>query len=117
MTAAAVIYSRMPSASALERLVNLALNGGGGGGWAAADVAAAAAAGPRNRSSSPSGFSSTAVMPTDILPTSVVVKSTGSMPLGSGAGGVFCCILAARAPAIQKQLSLLLRARMRAWVL
>ena len=97
-TAAAVIYSRMPSASAVDRLVDLALSGGSAFGWAAADVAAAAAAGPRNRSSSPSGLSSTAVMPTDILPTSVVVKSTGSMPLGSGAGGLICCILPAGAP-------------------
>ena len=117
MTASAAISSRMPSASAVERLVILAFNGGGGDGWAAADVAAAAAEGPRNGSSTPSGFSSTAVMPTDILPTSVAVNPTGGMPLGSGAGGVFCCILAAGAPAIRTQLPLLRRATMRACVL
>ena len=117
MTAAAVVSGRMPSASAVERLVVLALNGGSAFGWAAADVAAAAAEGPRNGSSTPSGFSPTAVMPTDILPTSVAINPTGSMPLGSGAGGVFCCILAAGAPAIRTQLPLLRRAAMRACVL
>ena len=117
MTASAAISGRMPSASAVERLVILALDGGGGGGLAAADAAAESAEGPRNGSSVPSGFSSMAVMPTDILPMPELVSSAGSMPLGGGAGGLNCCILAAGAPAIRQQLPLLRRATMRAGAL
>ena len=117
MTASAAISGRMPSASAVERLVVLALDGGGGGGLAAADAAAESAEGPRNGSSVPSGFSSMAVTPTDILPMPELVSAAagaGGLSSGCGACSLFCCILAARALALRKQLLLLQCATMRA---